>query len=289
MTRESTNCTTATNYALEGEIKDKPSVAAIPGPAGELGPWLELIPDRHTTVPEVILTKTHCKGFCSGKSCGPEKTFHTARTFMTGCLSGTRAVETDDGSLEKVVVTYKPERVKKAIHIFRHPLDNIVARFNLEFNVQGDRGNAEFAELYPRTIAGFQSWCAADDKNRDLLESRFMDRRLRDKMKKMPCFNEFYRYVQWHNLAFSVSHDMAIPTMLLHYHEYSDDFEGTRDRVLEFLELTRVGEGIEFHSGKEYHHYYTPPQKIAIHEFLEEFSSADTWGQIKRYDFEVEE
>jgi hypothetical protein len=285
MTREATNCTTATNYALEGEIKDKPSVPAIPGPKGEQGPWLELIPDRFTKVPEMILTKTHCKGFCSGRSCGPEKTVHTVRSFMTGCLTGTRGIETDDG-MQKVTVTYKPERVKKAIHVFRHPLDNIVARFHLEYNVQGAKGNSDFTKLFPKNSTGFNRWCSLDNLNRDLLESRFIDRGLRDSMKQVTCFNEFYRYVQWHNLAFSTSHDMAIPTMILHYHEYSDDFENTRDRILEFLELTRVGEGIEFHSGKEYRNYYSRQQKQAIYTFLEEFASAETWGQLKDYDFE---
>jgi hypothetical protein len=49
MTREASNSTTATNYALEGEIRDKPSVLAIPGKAGSEGPWLELIPDAKRT------------------------------------------------------------------------------------------------------------------------------------------------------------------------------------------------------------------------------------------------
>jgi len=60
MTREASNRTTASNYALEGEIKDQPSVQAIPGPDGRNGPWLELIPDRHTDIPtNLILTKSH--------------------------------------------------------------------------------------------------------------------------------------------------------------------------------------------------------------------------------------
>jgi len=59
MTREATNCTTATNYALEGEVPDLPSVQAIEGGAGQRGPFLELIRDRHTNVPPTILTKTH--------------------------------------------------------------------------------------------------------------------------------------------------------------------------------------------------------------------------------------
>ncbi|KAL7572049.1 hypothetical protein ACA910_001700 [Epithemia clementina (nom. ined.)] len=287
MTREASNCTTATNYALEGDIKDKPSVPAIAGPAGENGPFLELIPNRDTNIPESILTKTHCKGFCSGEICGPERTLHTVRSFMMGCLSGKRAVETENG-LEKIDVTYDKSLVKKAIHLFRHPLDNIVARFHLEYKVQGERGNTAFVETLPRNSTGFHRWCAMDDRNRELIESRFMDVQLKAKMRVIPCMNDFYRYVQWHNLAFAVSRDMNIPTMLLHYHEYSDDFESTRDRVLHWIGLPHVGQGEPFHAGKVYRHYYSAPQKIAIREFLEEVASAETWEQIKIYDFSSE-
>ena len=120
MTREASNCTTATNYALEGEIKDQPSVSAVQGPDGENGPFLELIPDRHTNIPNIILTKTHCKGICAGKHCGPHGGIETVRSFMTGCLSGVKAVE-KDGKVSKKKVVYSHNLVKKAIHIFRHP------------------------------------------------------------------------------------------------------------------------------------------------------------------------
>jgi hypothetical protein len=147
------------------------------------------------------------------------------------------------------------------------------------------RGNAKFTQLFPKNSTGFHRWCAADDMNRDLIKSRFVDHRLRESMQSVPCFNDFFRYTQWHNLAFAVSHEMALPTMILHYHEYSDDFENTRDRILDFLDLTRVGEGIEFHSGKEYRDYYTLEQKMAIKSFLQEFASAETWEQLKDYDY----
>ena len=120
MTREASNCTTATNYALEGDIRDEPSVPAIDGPAGVNGPWLELIRDRHTNVPSVILTKTHCKGICAGNDCGPHGGIETVRSFMMGCLSGVKAVK-KDGKIVKEKVKYNPSIVKKAIHIFRHP------------------------------------------------------------------------------------------------------------------------------------------------------------------------
>ncbi len=61
--RELTNTTTATNYGLEGEIKDEESVPAFKhSEDSENGPFLELIPGRVTNMPKLILTKTHCGG-----------------------------------------------------------------------------------------------------------------------------------------------------------------------------------------------------------------------------------
>ena len=61
--RELTNTTTATNYGLEGEIKDEESVPVFKHREdSENGPFLELIPGRVTNIPKLILTKTHCGG-----------------------------------------------------------------------------------------------------------------------------------------------------------------------------------------------------------------------------------
>jgi len=198
-----------------------------------------------------------------------------------------RAVQTKRG-LEKVPVTYSPSLVKKAIHIFRHPLDNIVARFHLEYNVQNAKGNRKYTEMFPKNSTGFRRWCSLDDRNnRGLLKSRFVDSPLRKMLSKVPCFNEFYRYVQWHNLAFSMARDMKLPVMVLHYHEYATDFENTRDRVLEFLELPRTGRGIQFHSGKVYRSYYSGEEKRSIRALVRELASAETWEQLEGYDFEI--
>jgi hypothetical protein len=288
MTREATNTTTATNYALEGEIRDRPAVPAIAGQAGEHGPWLELIPLRDTTVPtSLILTKTHCEGFCSGMHCGPGKTIQTTRSFLIGCLTGTKAFwdKRHGGALRTKLVAYDKSLVKKAIHIFRHPLDNIVARFHLELNARKARGDVAYIKKFPKDANGFRRWCRGDDSNRRLLESQFVDSGLREKMVRIPCFNEFYRYVQWHNLAFETTRTLGIPTLLLHYHEYSSNFTTTRDRILAFLELPRIGDGITFQSGKEYRSYYSSHDKKAIRSFLVEFASPETWRQLEDYDF----
>ncbi|GKY94055.1 hypothetical protein MPSEU_000372100 [Mayamaea pseudoterrestris] len=286
MTREASNTTTATNYALEGDIRNKPSVPVYKGSIGSQGPWLELISNREMSIPpRYILTKTHCKGFCSGRVCGADKTIQTVRSFAIGCLSGTRAIETNRG-LEKVEITYDAKLVGKAIHIFRHPLDNIVARFHLEYNVQRARGNTAFTDAFTKDENGFKRWCRLEDTNRSLLAHRLIDKRLRQVMAAIPCFNDFYRYIQWHNLAFSVSHDLNLPTMILHYDNYSKDFEATRDNLLNWLELPRVANGVKFHDGKVYRSYYTLEEKQAIHAFIREFSSAETWKHLINYDFE---
>ena len=284
MTREATNCTTATNYGLEGEIRDKPSMQAIQGPLGVNGPWLELLQSKTTRIADTILTKTHCKGFCSGSFCGADRTFHTTRSFMTGCLTGNQGVLSNKG-LRLTDKTYDKSLVKKAIHIFRHPLDNIVARFHLEYNEKRDAGNSKYTKKFPKNALGFRRWCYLDDQNRGLVRSRFVDQRLRNFMAQIPCFNEFYRYTQWHNLAFETTRAMNLPTMVLHYHEFSDNFTRARDRVIDFLGLPLVGEGINFDDGKVYSHYYTNHEKEAIRVFLEEFASTETWEQLKRYSY----
>jgi hypothetical protein len=286
MTRDASNCTTASNYALEGDVKNLPSTPAIQGPDGRNGPFLELLRNVPTNVPPVILTKTHCTGYCS--LCGPWKLLlETPRSFQRGCLSGTRAVLSENGTLEAFDVMYSPNLVKKAIHIFRHPLDNIVARFHLEYNEMRAANNAEYTAQFPKNATGFRRWCKRSDRVRKLLESKYVDEDLKRKLVRIPCFNEFHKYVQWHNLAFYTTHDMRVETLLLHYHEYSDNFELARDKVLTFLEVPHVATPLQFHPGKEYRHYYTRDQKMAILDFIKEFATPDTWREVKEYDFEI--
>ena len=286
MTREASNTTTATNYAGEGDIDDLPSTPAIEGALGEQGPFLELIRNRYTNTPEHILTKTHCTGFCS--NCGPYKLlFETPRSFMRGCLSGTRAVHGKRG-LEIIDTLYDPKLVTKAIHIFRHPLDNTVARFHLEFNEEQDAGNTKYVSKYPKNATGFQRWCARSDTKLDLFETRYLDNALTSKLRKIPCFNEFFKYVQWHNMAFYTTHEMDLDMLYLHYHEYEANFTQARDKVLNFLGLPLVAVGVDFQPGKVYRHYYSRDDKIAIREFIQEYATRDTWSMIKDYDFEID-
>ena len=162
-----------------------------------------------------------------------------------------------------------------------------MARFHLDYHDQTAAGNKKFAELFPRNATGFRRWCEMDDHNKFFLKSRYTDKKVRQRMAVIPCMNEFYRYVQWHNLAFDTSRYMNVPTMMLHYHEYSDNLEATRDRILDWLDLPHNGPGEPFHTGKVYRHYYSESQRAAVRAFVEEFASTETWEQLKDYDFEL--
>lgn len=206
---------------------------------------------------------------------------------MIGCLTGNQGIQSGK-DLRLIDTTYDKSLVTKAIHLFRHPLDNVVARFHLEYNENRAAGDKHYVRHFPQNADGFRRWCARDDGNRGLVQSHFVDRRLREFMLKIPCFNEFYRYTQWHNLAFATTQAMNLTTMILHYHEYSDNFDLALERLLNFLDLPHVGEGIVFTDGKVYRNYYTYEQKDAIRNFLHEFATAETWEQLKDYDFETD-
>lgn len=193
------------------------------------------------------------------------------------------------------MTTYDSKPVKKAIHIFRHPMDNVVARFHLDYLAQlrspgADVGNyTNWPELYPKDRTGFQQWCELMDRRQNLSDLRWIDQKLHDALVGVPCKADFFRYVQWHNNAFAVIRELGIPVMHLHYSDYKERFEQTLDNILTFLELPRVGPVEEFIPGKEYGDYYTREEKQKIYAFLEESSTAETWNELKVYKFRDEE
>jgi hypothetical protein len=283
LTRQATGTVTASNYALEGDFKDRPSVP-IHEDASSAGPFLELVHDGNNTIPTTfILTKTHCGGFCS--DCLPKNYLETPRSFQTSCQTGTKAFLDNNGLLKTSLVTYEASLVKKAVHIIRNPLDNIVARFHLEWKRYRDEGNADWTVEFPYNRTGFHKWCKVMDQKNAVTKTRWIDPKLAQLMEAVPCQEEFLRFIQWHNLAFGVTYDLGIPTHIIHYQEYQHDWENTVTKLLDFLELTRTGVGEPFDDGKQYKSYYAPEDRISIKAFIKEYASAETWNNVKDYDY----
>ena len=133
--------------------------------------------------------------FCS--SCmEPEQMIETTRSFTRSCTKGRRGIVSNK-NITTISVRYSPELVKKVVHIFRNPLDNIVARFHLDRKIRA-RKKSDWLDRYPNDKEGFNMWCDLLNTNSSgTFSSRWFDSSLKEAMKNVPCLTEFYRYVQW--------------------------------------------------------------------------------------------
>jgi hypothetical protein len=209
----------------------------------------------------------------------------TPRSFTRSCLKGKRGVYSNDtdAKMTTVNVRYNPNLVKKAVHIFRNPFDNAVARFHLDRKIRAHK-NRDGLVVYPNNKDGFHEWCTELNANAQVLTSiHWIDSSLAASMKGLPCLTEFYLYVQWHNLAFATISDLQVPSFTFNYEDYTDRFEAVTDELINFLEVKRVGEAPEFINNKKYGEYYTAQEKHAIATFIKEFATKATWQRVEHY------
>jgi hypothetical protein len=166
-----------------------------------------------------------------------------------------------------------------------HEFSNIVARFHLDRKIRAKKNDKDFT-IYPNNKRGFWAWCnELDSEQTQTLKSlRWIDPALKKAMKHVPCAVEFYRYVQWHNLAFTVTSDLQLPSFVFHYKDYSDRFNEVTDELIDFLGMEKVvGHAPKFIDDKVYSQYYSEEEKHAVAVFVKEFATKATWQQVEHY------
>lgn len=99
----------------------------------------------------------------------------------------------------------------------------------------------------------------------------------------IPCQADFYRYIQWHNLAFTTTWDLGIPTLVVHYESYTNNFNETKNDLLEFLEQDEVNDAPTFITGKTYRDYYTPNEIDAVSRMFDRLALRETSMHTKHY------
>ena len=287
LTQWSSNQTAASNYGDECATDPTTGLNIPLLPNSPVGPQIKFI-TKHSRPSRYVLTKTHCGGRCT--HCDPKRYVETQDSFRVACLSGNRYVPLKggkDGEVELIhEQRYSESLVKRAVHVIRDPFDNIVARFHLDWGK--NKNDEEFIERYPSDPQGFRAWCKDMDDNYIDSErtSRFIDSDLIELLEQIPCHGDFFRYVQWHNLAVSTTAKMALPTYVLHYDEYSTNFNATMSDLMTFLELEVVAEPPEFVAGKTYRDdYYKTEEKAAALELIRRMANPETWELLERYDF----
>lgn len=175
--RQVSNTTTATNY---GDEHIEPSTnSSVVWDNRTRGPFR-----AYTNLPlpkEFILTKTHCASRCV--HCGPDGYLETPLSFQRGCLRSNRVREN-----KQTEEFYSRDHVKRAVHLMRHPMDNIVARFHLS-------NRHERSGHFANNASGFQEWCRVLDTSYTWMEqhTRWIDPQLRHLWRSIPCHAEFFR------------------------------------------------------------------------------------------------
>ncbi|KAL7542363.1 hypothetical protein ACHAXR_012098 [Thalassiosira sp. AJA248-18] len=229
-----------------------------------------------------ILVKTHCGGYCD--SCPPDKYIEDAQIFTRNCASGYHFTKDGNGEPQKVLDSYSKELVGRAVHLIRDPFDNIVSRFHLTYKQFVVSNQTEKIANYPRSKEGFRSFC------RDMGETFYEEekstevyRDVFDVMTNVPCHADFFRYIQWHNLAFTTTTDIRIPTMIIHYENYTDNFNQTKDMLLEFLGQSAISEPPPFETGKTYREYFTDEEVQAVSTMFSKLGMDETWDRTKHY------
>ena len=77
--------------------------------------------------------------------------------------------------------------------------------------------------------------------------------------------------------------DLKIPTLILHYENYTNNFNQTKDLLLNFLEQDDVNPPPEFVTGKTYRSYFTKEEIEGVQKMFNEFADEKTWQYTKHY------
>ena len=226
-----------------------------------------------------ILTKTHCGGSCN--LCVPEKyVINSTEQFMKHCLTTNIGHMSGNGVVQATSAgPYRKDLIRRIIHLIRNPFDNIVSRFH-------DLRNAykPFAEKYPNTRDGFRAFCKMqsekfynEERNSNAFSLVFHF------ANDIPCYADFYKWIQWHNLAFDLTAELGLPIMLFHYEDYSTQFNATKNKLLEFLEQDEANTTSPFKSGKTYPDYFTADEISGVRKMVFLLATNVTWDSTKHY------
>ncbi|KAL7575230.1 hypothetical protein ACA910_018713 [Epithemia clementina (nom. ined.)] len=213
-----------------------------------------------------IATKTHCAAYCM--QCPPRQyVIRSTSDFLRACRSG--AVRTshdqDESSTPRATTTTTTTTtmflypsnlaVQKAIHLIRNPFDNLVARWHLSQKLEIKRWRSSpstFSTTSRSTTdrnrhhfgSSFAGWCRALDAKaarEELAADSMLPPDFVDRYQAVPCHVEWFRYIQWHNMAYwMTTQQLQIPVHYLYYEQLgaagrANNSTQTLEQVLAFL------------------------------------------------------
>mmetsp|Transcript_27784 Transcript_27784/g.80214 ORF Transcript_27784/g.80214 Transcript_27784/m.80214 type:complete len:672 (+) Transcript_27784:29-2044(+) len=266
---------------------------------GSIGPFIADAGGKKMTrtTRGYVITKTHCGGYCF--KCAPSKYALTDPQFLLKCASGGWVYRDEFKSPDRPIkskTTYDPRLISRAVHLIRNPFDNIVSRYHLEHNHMERYDRQKDLAKYDREKDGFRKFCKQLNKNYASEELEFAkavqketgdDALLQalEYVQDVPCYQDLFKYINWHNHAFRATEELKVPTLLLHYEEYEADFDATLETLLEFLDQPLASDFTkEFIEGKSYaEEYFTEDERHMVKKAVKLLASDELHKEIQRY------
>jgi hypothetical protein len=282
--RRVTLTNTASNYGHDPEnMMEDGSIPASVGIFADnpIPSWTESWNDRLRRPSKgFILTKTHCGGNSFCKDC--ESHIYNSHTFLKKCLEGVVVAGNATSGFKNYDCQYSKDKIARAVHLIRDPFDNVVARFHHERKSLARRNIVDIA-TYPNTREGFRDFC--DNLGKIEIKNKIIRRLFFEDVLDLdiPCKADFYRYIQWHNLAFTTTWNLGIPALVFHYESFATNFNKTKDDLLEFLEQDEVNDAPVFSTGKTYRNYYTTGEIDAVSRMFDKLALRETLLHTKHY------
>ena len=142
----------------------------------------------------------------------------------------------------------------------------------------------QISKSYTLDEKGFRTMCSElDAKLKEDTASSPSYHDVKDLIKVIPCPSDFFRWTQWHNLAHITTYDLGIPTLIIHYENYTHNFNQTVDSLHNFLRLDMKNEPPLFVTGKTYRDYYTKEERRAVKQLVEKLATKKTWENVHHY------
>lgn len=229
---------------------------------------------------DAVVTKTHCAGYCDYCT-SSLSVISSTDAFQDGCVTATKKNASDPlGGIDTEYSVYAPQR---AIHLYRHPIDNIVARMHRGLMKRRKQGwTEEQLRAFNDTAEGIQAWCGYMDEKYGPVPS-FYGREIRELATSVPCYSEFIRYVEWHNHANKMTAKLELPVFSLYYEDYANSYKQTVADLLAFVGLDAVAPPLPFEAGKTYEHLFSAKESRAASQLVRAVSDPSTWPYLRPY------
>jgi hypothetical protein len=172
----------------------------------------------------------------------------------------------------------------KAVHLWRHPLDNIVARYR-------------HARRYvPAWLLPNLAWYC---RLTDMITGKIWAPS--SSSSYFPCRAELHRFITWHNNAMALADTIHPTFQVLHVHYEDYRRNDTLSTVLEFLELDQLASpSIRFRASPSSHHhhhhntttttmmmmtdgYFTRPHQERMMAYIQKYASPRVWERLQVY------